>query len=66
MMTVEDCMKLAWQSLLKGDTAGRDRYCDLAKNLMAVRDRLDRGYPNTEAIVTSAPICLPDLSKQQN
>lgn len=66
MMTVEDCMRAAWKALLRGDTAERDRLCDLAKNIMAVQDRLSKGYPATEAIVTSAPICLPDRSGEHS
>lgn len=65
MMTVDDCLRAAWRALLRGDTAERDRYCDLAKNVMAVQDRLGSGYPTVEAVVPGAPICLPDLSKQE-
>lgn len=65
MMTVEACMKAAWAALLKGDTAGRDRYCDLAKNLMAAGDRKAAGYPAEEIVCQGAPICLPDLGKQR-
>ena len=66
MMTAEQCLKAAFAALLRGDTAERDRYCDLAKNVMAVGERIDKGYPATEAIVTSAPICLPDRSNEIN
>lgn len=62
MMTVNDCLKVAFQALLKGDTATRDRYCALAENLMACGDRKAAGYPAEEIVQQGAPICLPDLS----
>jgi hypothetical protein len=34
MMSVDDCLKAAWQALLRGDTAERDRLCALAENIM--------------------------------
>lgn len=57
-------MREAFQALLRGDIAGRDRYCDLAKNIMAVGERVQAGYPVEEAIAIGAPICLPDHSKR--
>lgn len=37
MMTVEDLTRAAFQALLRGDTAARDRYCAMAKALMEGR-----------------------------
>ena len=42
-----------------------DRYCRLAENIMKVGERLEKGYPPVEAIVTNAPICLPDRSDEK-
>jgi hypothetical protein len=72
MLTVEDCMRRAFQALLRGDTAERDRMCALAKNLMNAVDRLAAGGPLIEgdairsAIVPnlSKVICLPDRSNE--
>lgn len=64
MMSSDDCLRAALAALLRGDTAERDRYCDLARNVMNVRKRLDKGFPATDAIVTTAPICLPDRSAE--
>lgn len=33
-MTADDCIKAAFQALLRGDTAARDRYCRMAESLM--------------------------------
>lgn len=33
MMTVEDCLKAAFQALLENDLEKRDHYCKLAENL---------------------------------
>jgi len=30
-ITVHDCLKAAWEALLRGDTEERDRLCNLAK-----------------------------------
>jgi hypothetical protein len=48
MMSVEDCLKAAWQALLRGDLAERDRLCKLAENLMRMKDRHDAGGPVIE------------------
>lgn len=63
MMTAEDCLRAAWAALLRGDLEERDRMCRLAENVMKVGERIEAGYPATEAIVTSAPVCLPDQTK---
>lgn len=42
-MTVKDCMKSAWEALLKGDTQTRDAMCGLAK----------RAFDNGETEVSS-------------
>jgi hypothetical protein len=34
MMTADECVKKAWQCLLAGDTAGRDRWIAVARSLM--------------------------------
>ena len=34
MNTSEECMKGAWQAILRGDYAERDRLCDRARILM--------------------------------
>ena len=56
MMTAEDCLRAAFQSLLNGDLKGRDRYVALARNVMAVGERLEAGYPAVEAVVPDVPI----------
>ena len=66
MMTAEACLKAAFQAILRGDYVERDRYCALAKNIMNVQDRLNRGYPPTEAVVPGVPICLPDQNNEKN
>lgn len=62
MMTVEDCLKKAFAALLRGDTAERDRYCDLAKNLMSVAERLEAGEPPARAVAVGEVIRLPNNS----
>lgn len=37
MLTGEDCLRNAFQCLLKGDTAGRDRWVAMAKALQRGR-----------------------------
>jgi hypothetical protein len=59
MLTADDCLRAAWQALLRGDAAERDRLCALAENLIKAGDRLAAGGP----LVEGAPIkLLPDLS----
>lgn len=61
MLTVEDCMQKAWRALIRGDTAERDRYCDLARNLMAAQRRLaEQG-----AVFEGEAIILPDRSHER-
>jgi hypothetical protein len=48
MMTADDCVRAAFQALLRGDTAERDRLCALAEDLMRRRDRLNAGGPLIE------------------
>ena len=63
-MNVEDCMRAAFQALLRGDTAERDRLCKLAENLMRAGDRVRAGGPliEGEAIRVADVIALPDRS----
>lgn len=37
-LTVQDCMAGAFQALLRGDTAERDRLCALTERALAGRD----------------------------
>lgn len=43
MMTAEDCLKQAFQALLRGDTAERDRLCRLAEHIRAQQIRVQEG-----------------------
>jgi hypothetical protein len=61
MMTPEDCMRAAWQALLRGDTAERDRLCDLAGNLIRAAERIEQGGQ----ICIGQPIALPDRSNEK-
>ena len=45
MRTVEDCLKDAWQALLKGDTDERDRQCKIAKHILNQQIRVKEGGP---------------------
>ena len=38
-MTTDDHMRAAWSALLRGDTAERDRQCDLAKAALIEEER---------------------------
>jgi hypothetical protein len=66
MMSPDDCLKAAWNALLRGDLAERDRMCDLAKNLMNAGERVRSGGPiiEGEAIRVGEAIALPDLSAE--
>lgn len=47
MRTVESLLRDAFQALLRGDYAERDRLCGLAENLINARDRVERsGRPS--------------------
>lgn len=54
MKTVDDYMRAAFDALLRGDTAERDRLCRMAGQLMAAKERLDAGGP----LVEGAPIIV--------
>ena len=45
MRTVEDCLKDAWQALLKGDYAERDRQSDMATHIRNQQIRVKEGGP---------------------
>lgn len=67
MMTSDDCVRAAWQALLRGDLAERDRLCKLGEELIRRGDRVRSGGPlvEGEAIrVRSAVLCLPDRSNE--
>lgn len=66
MMTADDCIRAAFQALLRGDTAERDRLCALAKNIMLARERLEAGGPIIEGQAIRLPdvIALPDRSHE--
>ena len=59
-------MRDAWAALLRGDTAARDRYCELAKNLLHTQENLRDGKPpvDGERIVVEPIIALPDRSHE--
>ena len=40
-MTIDDCMRAAWQALLRGDYAERDRFVAIARTLINARARFD-------------------------
>ena len=66
MMTVDQCMRLAWDALLEGDLKKRDFYCNMASNLMAVEQRCAEEGVCEEAIIgNNTPICLPDRSHER-
>lgn len=68
MRTVDDLMKDAWASLLRGDRDERDRLCGLARNVLNAQNRIRDGgkiavgepinYPS------QATIPLPDRSHE--
>jgi hypothetical protein len=62
-------MRNAFAALLKGDTAERDRWCTLARNLMDFQARVHAGEaPVADPIkikpATPAVIYLPDRSRE--
>jgi hypothetical protein len=61
MMTPEDCLRAAWQALLRGDTAERDRLCDLAHNVINAGERVHR-TGDVRQVVQGELIRLPDGS----
>lgn len=72
MMTADECLRLAWAALLRGDTAARDRYCKLAENIIRAGERV-RASGNVNDVVAGEPItvqavsdviALPDRSKE--
>lgn len=48
MMTPEQCLKKAWEALLRGDTVGRDRWCGLARTLYDAQARVRQRRPIIE------------------
>lgn len=61
-------MSAAFQALLRGDLAERDRLCALAENAISMANRVQNGGPVAlgEAIeIEPVPILLPDLSGER-
>jgi hypothetical protein len=61
MMTAQDCLRAAWQALLRGDTAERDRLCGLANNVLNASERIQKTSDHRQ-IVKGDLIRLPDGS----
>lgn len=59
MMTPEDCLRKAFAALVRGDTAERDRWCDLASNVINARDRVVKSGA-VRQVVQGRIIELPD------
>jgi len=64
MMTIEDCMRAAFQALLRGDLAERDRMCDLARNIINARDRIQKTGDASD-IIQGTPIQLPTQTEER-
>lgn len=45
-MTAEEALRAAFAALLRGDTAERDRLCDLAKDLHEQEERIRQLRPS--------------------
>jgi hypothetical protein len=56
-MTVEECLRAAWEALLRGDTAERDRLVRLAQNVMSAGERIKQSGDATD-IMMGTPIKL--------
>ena len=58
-LTIQDCMKNAWQALLNGDTKGRDEWCAMA----------EKGFPNDVDDMpcdTPIPLNMKDVTPKYN
>ena len=58
-LTIQDCLKNAWQELLKGNTKGRDEWCAMAEKGF---DGTGRDMPAD----TPIPLNLKDVTPQKN
>ena len=59
--TTEDCMKAAWQAILKGDYAERDRLCERAKILLEAENnayKVERAL-SVDFYVSNIGECIP-------
>lgn len=67
MKSADDYVRAAFQALLRGDTAERDRLCAMAEQLMRARDRLnaDGSLIEGKAIKVGGAIALPDRSHER-
>lgn len=65
-ITADECIKAAFDALLRGDTAERDRLCKMAEQLMRAGDRVRSGDKIIEGefIEVGPPIALTDRSKE--
>jgi hypothetical protein len=68
MMDSKDCLRAAWNALLKGDLDARDRYCDMAEDLLRRGERIREHGPSAviegEFIEVPNVIYLPDYSNK--
>jgi hypothetical protein len=58
-LTIQDCLRNAMQCLLKGDTAGRDKWCAMA----------EKGFHNNTATMpvdTPIPLSMKDVTPKFN